>query len=151
MSESSSVSIKDNKKIQIRNSFIKEIDVAFKIFQTVEDGVELQSVYNIFSILKTTNPELLIRPFYEDFAKDFFNKIVPEIDVDFFLTYDIGEHIRKSVTTKHIHDAMIAFSNKTQLKLNSIHNTGSDADKKIVTDLGKILQKVVKLSNLYNK
>ena len=151
MSESSSVSIKDNKKIQIRNSFIKEIDGAFKIFQTIEDSVELQSVYNIFSILKTTNPELLIRPFYEDFAKDFFNKIVPEIDVDFFLTYDIGEHIKRSVTTEHIHDAMIAFSNKTQLKLNSIHNNGSDADKKTVDNLGKILQKVVKLSNLYNK
>ena len=151
MSESCSVSIKDNKKIQIRNSFIKEIDGAFKIFQTIEDSVELQSVYNIFSILKTTNPELLIRPFYEDFAKDFFNKIVPEIDVDFFLTYDIGEHIKRSVTTEHIHDAMIAFSNKTQLKLNSIHNNGSDADKKTVDNLGKILQKVVKLSNLYNK
>jgi hypothetical protein len=151
MTESSSVTIKHNKKVQIRNSFIKEIDDAFKIFQTVEDGVELQSVYNIFSILKTTNPELLIKPFYEDFAKDFFNKIVPEIDVDFFLTYNIGEHIRKSVTTKHIHDAMIAFSNKTQIKLNSIHNSGSDADKEIVADLGKILQKVVKLSNLYNK
>ena len=151
MSESSSIGIKDNKKIQIMNSFIKEIDEAFKIFQTVEESVELQSVYNIFSLLKTTNPELLIRPFYEEFAKEFYNKIVPVIDVEFFLTYDIGQHIKRFVTTKHIHDAMIAFSNKTQLKLNTIHNNGSETDKKIVAALGKILQKVVKLSNLYNK
>ena len=151
MSESSSVGVNDNKKIQIINSFIKEIDEAFQIFQTVEDGVELQSVYNIFSILKTTNPELLIVPFYKDFAKEFFDKIVPVIDVSFFLTYDIGNHIRKSVTTKHIHDAMISFSKKTQIKLNSIHNNGSDVDKKKIADLGKNLQKIVKLSNLYNK
>lgn len=151
MSESSFVVIRDNKKIKIINSFIKEIDEAFAIFQTVEESVELQSVYNIFAILKTTNPELLINPFYKEFAKEFYDKIVPIIDVDFFLTYDIGEHIRNSVTTKHINDTLIAFSNKTQLTLNTIHNDGSDTDKKIIADLGKILQKVVKLSNLYNK
>ena len=151
MSSAVSVATNDKKKLQIRETFLKELDAAFCVFREIEESVELQSVYNIFTLLSKTNPELVIRPFYEDFTTKFYDKTIPEVNVKFFLTYDIETHIRSSVTTEHIFNAMIKFCKKMQIKLNSIHNNGTESEKKTVTNLGSVLQKLVKLSNLYNK
>ena len=150
MSSAVSVATNDKKKLQIRD-FLKELDAAFCVFREIEESVELQSVYNIFTLLSKTNPELVIRPFHEDFTTKFYDKTIPEVNVKFFLTYDIETHIRSSVTTEHIFNAMIKFCKKMQIKLNSIHNNGTESEKKTVTNLGSVLQKLVKLSNLYNK
>lgn len=151
MSSAVSIATNDKKKLQIRETFLKELDGAFCIFGEIEESVELQSVYNIFTLLCKTNPELVIRPFHEDFTTKFYNKTIPDIDVQFFLTYDIETHIRSSITTEHIFNAMIKFCKKMQLKLNIIHNNGTESEKKIVTKLASVLQKLVKLTNLYNK
>ena len=47
-----------------------------------------------------------------------------------FLTYDIETHIRSSVTTEHIFNAMIKFCKKMQVKLNIFHNNGTESEKK---------------------
>ena len=151
MSSAESIATSDKKKLQIRETFIKELDSAFCIFGEIEESVELQSVYNIFTLLCKTNPELVIRPFHEDFTIKFYKKTVPEVDVQFFLTYDIETHIRSSITTEYIFNAMIKFCKKMQVKLNIIYNNGTESEKKIVTKLGLVLQKLVKLTNLYNK
>ena len=141
----------ENKKSQIKKSFMKELDLSFKIFGLLEESTEMQSVYNIFLILKNTNPDLILVPFYKDFTMRFKDKIIPDIDVDYLLTCDVENYIRSSVTTEHIHNALIPFSKKSQLTLIKIHKNGSEPEKDIVERIGLILQKLVKLSILYNK
>jgi len=144
--------ILDKKKLQIRNAFIKELETTFKYFQEIEqDSVEFQSVFNIFSILKKTNPELIISPVYNDFTLKFEKKLIPEIDVEYFLNYDVENHIRSTVTTQYIFDAMIVFCKKMQVSLNKIYRNGTDHETKLVTLLGNNVQKFVKLTNLYYK
>ena len=130
---------------------MKELDLSFKIFGLLEESTEMQSVYNIFLILKNTNPDLILVPFYKDFTMRFKDKIIPDIDVDYLLTCDVENYIRSSVTTEHIHNALIPFSKKSQLTLIKIHKNGSEPEKDIVERIGLILQKLVKLSILYNK
>ena len=142
----------DKKKLQIRNAFIKELETTFKYFQEIEqDSVEFQSVFNIFSILKKTSPELIISPVHNDFTMKFEKKLIPEIDVEYFLDYDVENHIRSAVTTQYIFDAMIVFCKKMQVSLNKIYKNGTDDETKLVTLLGNNVQKLVKLTNLYYK
>ena len=112
MSSAVSVANNDKKKLQIRETFLKELGDVFCIFSEIEDSVELQSVYNIFTLLCKTNPDLVIRPFHEDFTSKFYDKTVPQVDVQFVLTFDIETHIRSSITTEHIFTAMINFCKK---------------------------------------
>ena len=84
MSSAVSVATNDKKKLQIRETFLKELDAAFCVFREIEESVELQSVYNIFTLLSKTNPELVIRPFHEDFTTKFYDKTIPEVNVKFF-------------------------------------------------------------------
>jgi len=141
----------DLKKLQVRSALIKELDKIFSLFREIEDSTELQTVYNIFLLLQKTNVELLVSSLHADLCEKFNDKIIPTVDVDYFLNYDIATHIRSSITTENIYIPMVTFCKKIQSKMKTLHIDHTDEQNKILIAMAVNLQKVTKLSFLYNK
>tara|TARA_B100000674_G_C37422744_1_gene725813 strand:- start:189 stop:638 length:450 start_codon:yes stop_codon:yes gene_type:complete len=141
----------DLKKIQVRTALIKELDKMFSLFREIEDSAELQTVYNIFLFLQNTNVELLASSIHNDLCIKFYDNIIPNVNIDFFLNYDIASHIRSSITTENIYVPVVIFCKKMQSKMQTLHNNHTDKQNKILITIAGNLQKVIKLSFLYNK
>ena len=71
--------------------------------------------------------------------------------LNFFLNYDIATHIRSSITTENIYIPMVTFCKKIQSKMKTLHMDHTDEQNKILIAMAVNLQKVTKLSFLYNK
>ena len=65
----------------------------------------------------------------------FEKKLIPEIDVEYFLDYDVENHIRSAVITQYIFDAMIVFCKKMQVSLNKIYRNGTDDETRLINFL----------------
>ena len=141
----------DLKKLQIRSAIINEVDKIFSLFREIEDSTELQTVYNIFLLLQKTNVNWLISSLHDDLCEKFNDKIIPTVDVEFFLNYDVVTHIRSIIITENIYIPMVTFCKKIQSKMRTLHMDHTPEQNKILIAIAVNLQKVTKLSFLYNK